>query len=463
MSERNKSRERSQPATLTNADAEKIVIGKILQSEATYWQINGTIQGFHFSVEIFQTIFDAYRLIVMDGKKPTLSLLQSRVGPEYGDGSSTMTLMTALIRNTAEIEDISNEVTKVIEMWQRRRTIEICEQFVKEAKKADTDTCFMLSDLENCVKDVSVNSQAEPLKTMGDIVTRVINSSMKTRETGVSPGFDTGLASLDQILGRIFPGDLGFIGARPGDGKTVLGLQLLDRIQEDYGPVCFFSLEMRDEDLGRRSLAGRSGVSVAGIEEGTYDAFELEELRAAQKFFMNSRMLVDDRPGIRLDQFRDRCVVLKRSRGLKAAAIDHIRLMKALGKFGNRFDRVEYITGTLKEIAKDVGIAIVALSQVTRSSQRRDDPRPQLNDFDGGSSIEQDADWAISLFRRDRWLRQQKPHDMESPDGKEWAEKLARCKGMIEVSIPKRRRGEDGGICELKFDGKASLLREKER
>lgn len=461
MNDRSRTRERNQPAPLANAEAEKIVLGRILQDEATFWQINGTLQGFHFSVEIYQQIFTAYHLLTMEGKRPTLSLLQSRVGPEYGDGSSTMTLMTALIRNTAEIDDITDEVTKIIEMWQRRRTIEICEQFLKEAKQRDTDTGFMLADLENCVKDITVNSQAEPVKTMGEIVTRVIGNSMKTRDTGVSPGFDTGLASLDQILGRIFPGDFGVIGARPGDGKTVLGLQLLDRIQERYGTACFFSLEMRDEDIGRRALAGRAGVSVSNIEEGNYDAFEFDEIKAAQEIFLRSRMLVDDRAGLRLDQIRDRCIVLKRSKDLKAVVIDHIRLVQALGKFGNRFDRAEFVTGSLKKLAKELGIAVIALSQVTRASQRRDDPRPQLNDFDGGSSIEQDADWALSLFRRDRYLRTQKPHNMDSDDGREWAEQVARYKNKIEILNLKRRRGEDGGMCELEFDGRASLVREK--
>lgn len=462
MNER-KSRERSQPAALTNVDAEKIIIGRILQSEAAYWEVDGTLQSFHFSMEIHQRIFEAVYHLLMEGKKATLSLLQSRIGPEYGDGSSTMTLMTALIRNTSEIEEITKEIQTVIECWQRRRVIEICDQFSKEAKQSDTDTSYMLGDLENVVKDITVNSQSEPVKTMGDIVSRVVRDSMRTKESGISPGFDTGLASLDQILGRIFPGDLGFIGARSGDGKTVLGLQLADRIQQQYGPVCFFSLEMRDEDLGRRILAGKSGVSVSEIEEGSYDAFELEEIRSAQEFLSKSRMLVDDRPGLRIDQIRDRCVVLKRSKGLKAAVVDHIRLVRALGKFGNRFDRVEYVTGFLKTMAKELEIAIIALSQVTRASQRRDDPRPQLNDFDGGSSIEQDADWALSMFRRDRWLLGQKPYDMDSKEGKDWAEDLSKCKGTIEIGVPKRRRGEDGGRAVLAFDGKASLLREVER
>src|SRR3546814_13662141 len=116
LNARNRSREQRQPAPLVNADAEKIVIGKILNSEVTYWNIAGTLNGFHFAFEIHQQIFDAYRLIVMEGKKPSLSLLQSRVGPEYGDGSSTMTLMTALIRNASEIDDVTRAVQTIIKI-----------------------------------------------------------------------------------------------------------------------------------------------------------------------------------------------------------------------------------------------------------------------------------------------------------------------------------------------------------
>lgn len=463
MSDRNKGRGRSQPVPLVNVDAEKIVLGRVLQDETTFWQVNGTLQGFHFSVEIYQLIYNAYHLLMMEGKKATLSLLQSRVGPEYGDGSSTMTLMTALIRNTAEIEDIADEVTKIIEMWQRRRTIEVCEQFIKGAKGDEPDTGFMLADLENCVKDITVNSQAEPIKTMKDAVAKVMANSMKTRETGMSPGFGTGLSALDEILGRMFPKDLGIIGASPGGGKSLLGLQLIDRIQERHGPTCFFSLEMTDEDLARRALAGRSNASASEIEEGTYDAFQLEELRGAQELLSRSKMLIDDRAALRIDQIRDRCIVLKRTHSLRAIIVDHIRLVQVIGRGLNRFDRAEIVTGMLKKLAKDLDILVIALSQVTRTSQRRTDPRPRLDDFDGGSSIEQDADWALGLFRREEWLLSQKPYDMDTPEGKEWALDMSKCKGKIEVINLKRRRGVAKHSCELTFDGRASLLREVER
>lgn len=448
---------------LVNVDAERIIIGKMLENEAVFWELNGVLLSEHFSVEIHRDLFDAIYSIATSGKRVTLSLIVSRIGPEYGDGASTMTLMTALMRNVAEIDEFNDEVRTVLELWQRRRAIEICNMFIKEAKKEGVDTSYMLFDMENCVKDITVNSQAEPIKTLGQFVTAAVSKSSKAANTGQSPGFDTGLASLDEILGRIHGGDFGVIGARQGDAKTVLGVQLARRA-DAYGiPSAMFELEMQGEDLGRRVLAGETNISVSQIEEGSYEMFALEELKAVQEQLKNSRVHIDDRPKLRIDQIRDRCVSLKRTKGLGIVVIDHLRLVRANGRFKDKFDRIEFVTGELKSLAKELDIAVIALSQVTRSSQRRDDPSPQLNDFDGGPSIEQDADWAIGMFRRDRWLKTQRPRDMDSSEGRDWLEDYNRAKGKIEIRCLKRRRGDDGEMREFTFDGRRGLITEIER
>lgn len=450
------------PMNLTNPTAERIIIGKLLQNENLFWEIANTLHNFHFARDIHDKIYSAIQTIAFEGKKPTLSLIVSRVGPEYDDGASTMTLMTALIRDTMEIDDINQEMRLVIELWQRRRLLEIFKFGAEEAQKVDTDTGYLLSDMENAIKDVSVNSQAEPLQTMGQITAGVMKRSMKTQTTGVAPGFDTGLPSLDEILGRIHPGDFGFICAKQGDAKTVLGLQIANRAQL-FMPSIVFELEMRKEDLGRRALAGQSNVSVSQIEEGSYEMFALEELKAAQAAFENSRCYVDDRPKLRIDQIYDRCMALKRSKGLGIVVIDHLRLVKAVGKYNNKFDRIEYVTGEMKAMAKDLDIAVIALSQVTRNSQRRDDPSPTLTDTDGGASIEQDADWALGLFRRDRHMKTTRPENMDSADGIEWAQQYNACKGQIEITTLKRRRGDDGERRKFQFDGRRGMILELER
>jgi replicative DNA helicase len=451
-------------AVLTNIEVEQIILGKILSDEHIFWDLNTVIQPFHFSRKIHQEIYSALHAIAHEGKKIGLTLLQSRVGPEYEDGSSTIVLMTALIRGVQDIDDINKEVRLLIEMWQRRRTVEICQMFMKEAQSAEADASYLLHDFENSVKDITANSQAEPVKTLGEYAETVMVRSSKAQQTGVSRGFDTGLSSLDEILGRIHPTDFGVIGAPRGHAKTILGMQIARRIGEGYRlPCAFFELEMAGEDLGSRALAGATNLSVSEIEEGTYEMFALEELRAAKDALRESRVFIDDRPKLRVDQILERCYQLKQKHGLKAAVVDHLRLIRANGRFKDKFDRIEHISGELKAGAKELDVAFIALSQVTRMSQRRDDPFPRIDDFDGGPSVEQDADWALGMFRWDAWLKERKPREMDGEEGREWLEQYGKRKGKIEIGVLKRRRGDVGERREFAFDGRASAIREIER
>lgn len=438
------------------------MLGKVLQSESSYWQIADSLQAQHFSREINQRIYGAVRDILTEGKKLSLSLIQSRIGEEYDDGQSTMILMTALLRDSEEVADWTAEVETVIDLWRHRRLIQTLEDGLKEAKKPGVMPADLLSDMEVRIQDISVNSHAEPIKWIGGIAERVMVRSVRTQQTGEVPGFDTGLPSLDGILGRIHEGDLGFIGARSGDAKTLLALQLAVRA-EMYAPCLFFELEMKDEDLTARVLAGGANTSVADIESGAYDFDTLESLRQAKERLKGKRIAVDDRPKLAIEQIRDRCIQVKRRHGLGTVVVDHLRLVRTLAKMPNKFDRMEFVTGELKALAKDLRVAIILLSQVTRSSQRREDPFPTLNDVDGGGALEQDADWGVSLLRRDRYLKNQRPVDPESKDFRDWAEDMRRWKDRIEIRCLKRRRGEDGETREFEFDGRRGLIREIEK
>lgn len=787
-----------------------------MQNESFYFEVAEIIHPFHFSVKILSEIYSAIQSVALEGKRITLSMIQSRIGPEYDDGASTMTLMTALMRDSDKIDDINSETKLLISMWQRRRMIEACNFGIQEAMKADTDIGYHLSDMENVWKDISVNSQAEPLLTLGQYARRSMENSRTANETGKSPGFDTGLAGLDEILGKIQRGDLGVLGARQGDGKgqaldalvctpfgfrqmgklkindlvsshdgtssriigiyplgerqmfdvtfhdgtstevtedhvwlawihgrgrhdgsrnqmqgensrklfttaglidilaarpsskiqipitdpvpftcsgsyqrcpippysfgallgdgsfrsnrisftsadveivrriegevggillpqngdncgratnyivperlklrdhlksmglmektshgkfipkrylratiqerwellrglmdtdgtvnvngdpnfstvshqlavdvaflarslgavanittrqsrykiegeykqcgvaynvriklkngadafhlqrkkekcnipqslyktivsikpgrvapaqcikvshpsslyltndfivthnTILGVQLLRRA-ELYDTACLFELEMKGEQIGTRALANDSGLSVSEIEEGDYNFDQWDELQAAYRTLENSRVYIDDRPKLRIDQIFDRCQALKRSRGLGMVVVDHGRLIQAHGRFADRWEKGAFITGELKSMAKKLDIAVILLSQMTRTSQRDSDPAPKINDFDLGSSVEQDVDWAVGMFRRDRWLKLQKPMNMDSEAGRDWADKMTRHKGLIECRVLKRRRGDDGEMREFVFEGRRGLILDKER
>lgn len=452
-----------QNTQLENLTAERMVLGKILQAESSFWQVADVLQAAHFSRDIHQRIYQSVRDILTEGKKMSLALVESRIGSEYDeDGKSTASLLTALLRDAEDNESALEEVEQIIDLWRHRTLIATLEKGLKEAKKPGVIPTDLLAEMEVRIQDIGVNSQAEPLKSLGTIADRVMIRSTKSRNTGFVPGFDTGLTSLDEILGRIHEGDLGFIAAQPGDGKTLVGMQIAKRASL-YTPVLYDQLEMRDEDMAARVLAGEANVSVAEIEQGSYDALARQDLLNARDQLKDSQIFIDDRPKQTIEQIRDRAVYMKRSKGLGLIVIDHLRLVQTGRRFNNKFDRMEYVTGEAKALAKHLGIACIVLSQVTRASQRRDDPFPQLTDMDGGGAADQDADWAISLFRRDRWLKHQKPDDMDSKDGRDWVEELRRWKNRIQIRVLKRRRGEDGETREFEFDGRRGQLREIER
>lgn len=449
---------------LENIAEEKIVLGKLLQSESAFWTVADLLQSCHFAKPIHASIFGAIKDILNEGKKLSLVLIQARIGDEYSDGGedglSTMTLMTALLRD-AENGDLEG-VETIVDLWKRRTHIAELRRAMKETENPNAHIADLISDHEARVQDITLNGQTSPVRTVGEAAAAVMNFSIKANESGILPGFDTGLPSLDEILGRIHATDLGIITASRGDGKTILAAQLAEHMQQK-APSVLFELEMRDLDIASRALAGLTSQSVATIESGAFDQFALEELVAAKERLKKSRFYIDDRPRLTVEQIYDRCKVMKRSKGLGTAFIDHFRLVNTSKPIRDKGDRMIHVSGMLKAMAKDLEIAVILLSQVTRSSLRRDDPAPQLSDLDGWGALEQDADWVLAGFRRDRWLKPQQPYDHDSKEWWDWHSKMSRHKRRIEITCLKRRRGDDGEMREFAFDGRAGLIREIER
>lgn len=400
----------------------------------------------------------------VEGKQISLRVLQARIGPEYGeDGASTITLLTALIRDVEDVEGISDQVEVVVDLWRRRRVRDICKQFHDDASKKSSDTSYLLTDFENCIKDIALNSQSEPVKRIGEIARGVMVKSKKAQDGGSSIGIEVGLPSLQEIMGTIHRGDLGYILAAQGDGKTVVGLQLL-RAAADRGNVGnLVELEMKDEDIAARSLASDSDVPISQIEEGAYDFYQYENLQNALEGLQGLPIYIDDRPMQTVESVRERAIFLKRTKDLAIMVVDHMRLVQTMKRFNNKFDRIEYVSMYLKAMAKDLDIAVIGLSQVTRASQRRDDPVPRIGDSDLGSAVEQDADWALSLFRRDRHLKDFEPHDRDSKEHNDWVAEFMKHKGKIEVRCVKRRRGAAGEMRQFGFDGPRYRIYELER
>lgn len=443
-----------------NVREEQVVLGRLLQSESAYWSVAEVLKPEHFSRPIHQQIYGAIRSLLGEGGKLSLQVLTARMGEEYGEGQSTLTLLTALLRD-AENGDLEG-VEEIIDLWRRRKHIEELSRAMKEAQDPLKNITDLMSDHEVRFQDIGQNAQTQPARSMGQIVKKVLTYSEKAKNSQKSPGISTGLPSLDEIMGRIHAPDLGFILADPNIGKTILAQHLAQAAAAQGFTTGFFQLDMSGDDMGRRALSSSALMSTSTIEDGAFDFDQLERLKEAAAGYENLPLFVDDREELYIEQIRDRLLYWKRSKGLRLGVIDHLRKIKVAGNFKDQFERAAHVTGRLKTYCKQLDIALIVLVHRLMSEQRASDV-PKIQDADGGGAVQRDADWVIGMRRPElRWERE-KPEDHDTPEFRKWSDRMVQLRNLLEIYNLKGRRSATGTMRSFKFDGQHSRIYEYER
>lgn len=304
------------------------------------------------------------------------------------------------------------------------------------------------------------------LKAVTDAV-NVANAAYQ-RDGGLA-GISTGLADLDKKLGGLHPSDLLILAGRPSMGKTSLATNIAFNIAKAYrrgrlpdgaegaiegGVVGFFSLEMSAEQLAARILSEAAEVPSEQIRRGDMTEAEFRRFVEAAKALEACPLYIDDTPALPISQVAARARRLKRTHGLDVLMVDYLQLLKGSGgSRDNRVQEVSEITQGLKAIAKELNIPVVALSQLSRSVESRDDKRPQLSDLRESGSIEQDADVVMFVFREEYYREREKPGDHEMEKMAQWQAIMEQVHGKAEVIIGKQRHGPIGSV-ELSFEGR---------
>jgi replicative DNA helicase len=305
------------------------------------------------------------------------------------------------------------------------------------------------------------------LKAVTDAV-NVANAAYQ-RGGGLA-GISTGLVDLDKKLGGLHESDLLILAGRPSMGKTSLATNIAFNIAKAYrrgrkpdgsegavegGVVGFFSLEMSAEQLAARILSEASEVPSEQIRRGDMTETEFRRFVEAAKDLESCPLYIDDTPALPISQVAARARRLKRTHGLDVLMIDYLQLLKGSAKSSeaNRVQEVSEITQGLKAIAKELNIPVIALSQLSRQVENREDKRPQLSDLRESGSIEQDADVVMFVFREEYYREREKPADHELDKMAAWQEVMEKCHGVAEVIIGKQRHGPIGTV-PLSFEGR---------
>ena len=306
-------------------------------------------------------------------------------------------------------------------------------------------------------------SFAEATKDALQMAERALNSG------GHLSGLTTGLESLNAKIGGLHNSDLIIVAGRPGMGKSALGTNIgfsaAKRFRQDAedgiepeksagAAVALFSLEMSADQLATRMLAEQSGISSENLRMGKITQQEFRQLARAAAELQSLPFYIDDTPGLTIAALRTRARRLKRQKGVGLIVVDYLQLLQGTGKSSNdnRVNEISEISRGLKQLAKELNVPVIGLSQLSRAVEQREDKRPQLSDLRESGSIEQDADIVLFIYREDYYLAAKQPGD-DHPDFAAWQEEMARAYGRAEVIVAKQRHGSTGKV-RLKFDSR---------
>ena len=356
----------------------------------------------------------------------------------------------------------ATEYSKIIyDMYVRRQLIKISEETIDTAKLNDLDVNGqnIIEKSERLLFDLaekgSFNSSLIKFDEAMRQTIEMASAAYKNEEGIV--GVPTGLKDLDDRLGGLHQSDLIIIAGRPGMGKTALATniafnaaqKLLD--SERKSSIAFFSLEMSSEQLSTRILAEQSRIKSNDIRRGKISDDQFDKFIETSKNISELPLYIDETPAISIAALSNRARRIKRLFGLDMIIVDYIQLMK--GSYNNKDGRVQEIseiTQGLKAIAKELSIPVVALSQLSRAVEQRDDKKPQLSDLRESGSIEQDADVVMFVYRESYYLKSKEPRPA-TVEHAEWQAKMNEVSHLAELIISKQRHGPTGNI-NLEFE-----------
>jgi len=453
-----------------NIEAEQALLGAIMVHNEAYDRISDFLRPDHFYEEIHARIFESAGKLIHAGKIATPITLKVFL-PDQDLGG--LTVAQYLVRLTQGATTIINaiEYGRVIyDLAIRRNLITIGEDIVNAAFDAPVEASprQQIEEAERKLFALAESGRYEGgFQSFASALTTAMDVAAKAYERdGHLSGVSTGLTDLDRQMGGLQRSDLIVLAGRPGMGKTALATNIAYNIARTWrgeklpdgtvltqngGIVGFFSLEMSSEQLATRIIAEQSGIPSYKIRRGDIDERDFEALTDAVRVMQEIPLYIDQTGGISIAQLTARARRLKRQQGLDLLVVDYIQLLSGAAKKGdNRVQEVTEITTGLKALAKELEVPIIALSQLSRQVESRDDKRPQLSDLRESGSIEQDADVVMFVFREEYYLRNREPKP-GSEEHMKWQTDMEKIHGRAEVIIGKQRHGPTGTI-PLHFD-----------
>ncbi len=455
-----------------NIEAEQALLGAILVNNETYDRVSDFLKKEHFFDPVHQRIFEVSAELIKSGKIATPVTIKSHLQDVDNIGSLSPTQYVGRLAVEATSVINAADYGRVIyDLYIRRNLIGIGEDMVNLA--FDSPLHFspsdQIEDAEKRLFDIADKGKyGSGFIPFTDALAHSIEMASKAYERdGNLSGISSGMKTLDERLGGLQPSDLLVLAGRPSMGKTALVANIAYNVASAYEPehspdgeikaknggrVAFFSLEMSSEQLATRIISSEAQIASEKIRRGQITEEEFARLVDVSQEIQSLPLFIDDTGGLNIAQVSARARRLKRQHGLDLLILDYLQLLAGSGKRSSdsRVQEITEITTGLKSLAKELDVPIIALSQLSRQVEAREDKRPQLSDLRESGSIEQDADVVMFVFREEYYIERTQPRE-GTAEFVEWQEKMEQVHGIGEVIIGKQRHGPTGTVA-LKFD-----------
>lgn len=450
-------------------EAEQALLGAILEDNRIIEDFSDYLRHNHFFVPVHQRIYEAISKIADRGQNADAVTLKAYFEKdadlaEVGGAD----YISDLVASVVSVINAKNYAQIIYDLHIRRELIAIGRDVVNEAYEqdidSDSDDCLQMAEKRLYDLAETGGGNAGGFITMKEAVGVSIQLAEKAFKTeGNVTGVTTGLRDFDKKMGGLQQSDLLILAARPAMGKTSLAVNMAYNAAnafaksggEEGGRVGVISLEMSADQLATRLLSSLSGIPSEKLRTGSFTTEEFYRMVDVSGWLAQIPLYIDDTPAQTITAVRTRARRMKRKHGLELLIVDYLQLLRGTGsKQGseNRVLEVSEITRGLKAIAKELQIPVIALSQLSRGVESREDKRPMLSDLRESGSIEQDADVVMFIYREEYYLQNAEPDASDTTKHAEWEDKMNKARNIAQVIIAKSRHGSVGAV-DLRFDG----------
>ncbi|MBX9926815.1 MAG: replicative DNA helicase [Hyphomicrobiaceae bacterium] len=455
-----------------NIEAEQALLGAILINNEALDRVSSFLYAEHFYDPLHGRIYETVAQLVLAGKQATPVTVKTffENAEPISPHLTVPQYLGRLAANATTIINAFDYGRTVYDLAVRRRLITIGEDMVNVAFDSPVDSSpeDQIGEAENALYALAEQGKyGDGFQSFGAALTSAIEMANNAyQRSGGLSGLSTGLADLDAKMGGLQSSDLIILAGRPSMGKTALATNIAYNIARAYRPeqqpdgstkaadgavVGFFSLEMSAEQLAARILSEQAEIGSERIRRGMIDEDEFRRLVETSREMSEVPLYIDQTGGISIAQLAARARKLKRQKGLGCLIVDYLQLLSGSKRTGEgRVQEVTEITTGLKALAKELAVPIIALSQLSRQVEQREDKRPQLSDLRESGSIEQDADVVMFVYREEYYVERSKPSE-GTKEFIDWQQKMMAVSGRAEVIIGKQRHGPVGAV-QLSFE-----------